>query len=203
MFRAFLRCLIVAGLFIATGATAADGSWLVRLRAIDVDPQSSADGTLGVLGASANSQWAPEVDLTYFFTRNIGVEVIAATTKHDVSSSIGSLGSTKVLPPTVTLQWHFMPDSDFRPYVGGGINYTRFYDVNLHAGATPVNVDQNSWGGALQLGFDYKVGDKVYLNLDVKKIWIKTDATLATTGASLGTLTLNPYVFGAGVGYRF
>ncbi len=201
--RTILAFAVLAAM--ATGAAQADdGNWLVRLRAIDVDPQVSASGAMTVLGMEVDQKWAPEIDLSYFFTKNIAVEVIAATTKHNVYSNVlGPLGSTKVLPPTVTLQWHFNPDGDLKPYVGAGINYTNFYDVNLGNPLTgPLQVNQNSWGPAVQVGIDYKLTKQVYLNADIKKIWIETDVSTAT-GVPLGTLKINPFVFGVGAGYRF
>jgi len=202
-----IRCTAIAAALLAVfpaAVCAEDGNWLVRVRAINVDPQVSTDGALSTLGIDVSSRWAPEIDLSYFFTKNIAVEVIAATTKHTVYSSVlGPLGSTYVLPPTVTLQWHFNPEGTVKPYVGAGLNYTRFYDVSLGTAATgPLKVDQNSFGGALQIGLDYKLTNQFYLNADVKKIWIQTDVSTAA-GAALGTLTLNPWVFGVGAGYRF
>ena len=198
-----LFTVLAVVLLLLTGAASAqqrsEGNWLIRARAIYVDPNVSTDGVLSAMGIGASGQWAPELDLTYFFTRNIALELIAATTKHDVSSFGADIGSVKVLPPTLTLQYHFTDLGAFKPYVGVGLNYTHFYDQNLLAGA--VKVDGSSWGAALQAGLDYSLDKNWVLNADVKYIWMKTDASML--GVPLGTLTLNPWVFGVGVGYRF
>ncbi len=202
--RTIIASAILAAMAAGGAARADDGNWLVRVRAIDVDPQVSASGIMTGLGIEVDKKWAPEIDLSYFFTQNIAVEVIAATTKHNVYSNVlGPLGSTKVLPPTVTLQWHFNPDGTVKPYVGAGINYTNFYDISLGNPVTgPLKVSQNSWGPAVQIGLDYKVTNQIYLNADIKKTWIETDVSTAT-GLPLGTLKINPLVFGVGAGYRF
>ena len=112
-------------------------------------------------------------------------------------------GKTSLLPPTLTVQYHFMPKETFRPYVGAGLNYTRFYSTGLALNGTPLTVDQNSWGGALQAGFDVALDKKWFLNFDVKKVYIKTDVKFATTGAFVSTLKLDPVIIGLGVGMKF
>ena len=178
-----------------SGAAQASEDWMLRFRAAEVIPDASS---APVTGVDANSSFSPEVDLTYFITKNIAVEAIAATTRHKVTLNNAGLGKVSVLPPTVTLQYHFNPDGEIRPYAGAGINYTRFYNVKL---AAPLNVERNSWGGVLQAGVDFKVGKNSYINLDVKKIYIETDVTAA--GAYLTTLKLDPVVVGIGYGFRF
>jgi outer membrane protein len=186
----------VLGMLVAmSGAAQASEDWMVRFRAAEVIPDASS---APVAGVDANNSFSPEVDLTYFFTKNIAMEAIAATTRHKVTLNSADLGKVSVLPPTVTLQYHFNPDGDIRPYVGAGVNYTRFYNVKL---AAPLDVERNSWGGALQAGVDFMVGKNSYINLDVKKIYLETDVTSA--GAYLTTLKLDPVVVGIGYGFRF
>ena len=81
------------------------------------------------------------------------------------------LGSLKHLPPTLLAQYHFTNFGAFKPYVGAGINYTHFSSVNLPAG---LDVKRSSWGGALQVGFDYALDKNWSLNFDVKKVYIDT-----------------------------
>jgi outer membrane protein len=186
----------VMGVLAALSPSAQAGEdWMFRVRAAVVSPDASSGP---VTGLDADNSFSPELDLTYFFTKNIAVEAIAATTTHTVSLNGADLGDVSVLPPTVTLQYHFNPEGSVRPYVGAGVNYTRFYDVELPAG---LDVDRNSWGAALQVGVDFKVGANSYINLDLKKIFLETDVT--SSGAYLTTLELDPWVFGIGYGFRF
>ncbi|TCP10726.1 outer membrane protein [Crenobacter luteus] len=194
----------------ATTAFAAQGDILVRARAIHISPDVKTDKALSALKVDVDSQTVPELDFTYMITDNIGAELILGTARHEVTSSLGSLGKVNHLPPTLTLQYHFAPEATIRPYVGAGINYTRFYNDDLDK-VTPLSVDKNSWGYALQLGADVAVNKDWFVNVDVKKLMIKTDVTSVnavpalgvTAGQNLGTLKINPWVFGVGVGTKF
>jgi len=191
------------GLLMTSSAYAAQGDWLVRGRVIDIDPKVSTSGTLSTLGIGVDKQVVPELDFTYMFTNNIGAELILGTARHEVSSFGQGLGKVSHLPPTLTLQYHFAPESTIRPYAGVGINYTRFYSVGLAAGSTGLDVDKSSFGGSLQLGTDVAINKDWFVNFDLKKIYIKTDVKTAGGGTDLGTLKINPLVFGIGVGTHF
>jgi outer membrane protein len=175
--------------------------WLVRLRAISIVPQVSAGGVLGTLNTNVNNAIVPELDFTYMIRDQIGVELILGTSRHQVTSSIGGLGGVGVLPPTVLLQYHFNHAGKVRPYVGAGINYTYFYNDKLKAGDTPVSIKHSSFGPALQAGVDVQVAKNLFVNADVKKIWMRTSAS--ADGVELGSLKIDPWVIGIGVGMKF
>jgi outer membrane protein len=185
----------------ATSVLAAEGDLLVRGRVINIDPSVSTTGVLSTLNVDVKSKAAPELDFTYMVTPNIGAELILGTARHEVTAGGASLGKVSHLPPTVTVQYHFAPDAEVRPYMGVGINYTRFYSVGLSAGGTSLDIDKNSFGGALQAGIDIAVNKDWFVNLDVKKLYIKTDVKAGST--HLGTLKINPVVFGVGIGTKF
>ena len=173
---------------------AGEGPWLVRVRAVHLQ---SANG--GDVDVSINDKWLPEVDVSYFFTPNIAAElVLTVPQKQDVFLSGTQIGTLRHLPPTLTAQYHFLPSGAVRPYVGAGLNYTHFSSVNLPA---PVTIDKNSFGPALQAGVDIPVAKNVVLNLDVKKVYIRTDVSAA--GTKLGTFKVDPWLVGVGLGYRF
>ena len=190
------RTLITAALIAALPATALADNWMMRVRAINIAPDVSTSPT--VAGLDVSNEWTPEVDFTYFVTPNIGVELILATQRHEVTLGSTSLGKLSHLPPTLLLQYHFQPTPSIKPYVGAGVNYTRFYNVDLAPGLT---IDKNSFGGALQAGVDIAVTKNGYINLDVKKIWIDTDVKAG--GVKLTNLEINPVVWGIGYGFRF
>ncbi|HWU73622.1 MAG TPA: OmpW family protein [Sphingomonas sp.] len=206
----------VAAAFAVTPAFAKAGDVLVRARAIVVAPNESSGEVSGIPGSKVGvgDSVMPEVDFTYMATNNIGAELILATTKHSVSgrgtiSGLGDVANTWVLPPTLTLQYHFAPDGEIRPYLGAGINYSVFYSakatpsLNTALGATKVKLD-DSVGYALQAGVDVPVSEKVFVNFDVKYIDMKTTARL-TSGATLRTarVKIDPIVAGMGIGFRF
>jgi len=182
-------------------ANADQGDILARVRAISIQPDVSAGGALGTLGTGVKNAVVPELDFVYMVRPSIGLELILATSRHQVTSNAGALGGVNVLPPTLLLQYYFNAAGKVRPYVGAGLNYTLFYNNGLHAGDTPVSIKNSSFGPALQIGMDVQVARNLFVNADIKKIWMRTDASAG--GASLGSLKIDPLVVGMGVGMRF
>ena len=179
----------------AMAQQAEEGPWLVRARAVHLD---SANKDSTPLGLTVNNKTIPEVDVSYFFTPNVAAELILTVPqKHTLRAGGAAIGSLKHLPPTLLLQYHFNT-SGIKPYVGAGLNYTRFSSVNLPAG---VSIDRNSFGPALQVGVDIPLAKNLYLNFDVKKVFIKTDVSAG--GAKLGTFKVDPVLVGVGLGWRF
>lgn len=186
----------VAGLAPLAHAQAA-GDIVARVRAVHLAANSS---TLSAGEVSINDKWLPEVDFSYFFTPNIAAELILSyPQKHDVLLSGNKLGTLKHLPPVLSVQYHFTGLGPIKPYLGAGVNYTRFSQVSLLSGA--VTVDKNSFGLALQAGVDYALDKNWSLNLDIKKVQIGTNVYL--NGADLGEFKINPLLVGVGVGYKF
>jgi len=213
------KLMLLAGVsaaMLATPAFAKEGDVLVRVRAIVVAPNERSGAVSGIPGSKigVGDSVMPEVDFTYMATNHIGAELIVATTKHSVSgrgtiSGLGDVANTWVLPPTLTLQYHFAPDGKVRPYLGAGINYSVFYSakatpsLNAALGATKVKLG-DSVGYALQAGVDIPVSKKVFVNFDIKYIDMKTTARL-TSGATIRTsrVKIDPIVAGMGIGFRF
>lgn len=174
-----------------------EGPWMVRARAVHLD---SSNGDSTGLGLGINNKWLPEVDISYFFNKNVAVELILTVPQKQTLSAGGTpIGSFKHLPPTLTAQYHFTDLGAFKPYVGAGINYTRLSAVNLPAGVT---VDRNSFGPALQAGVDIPLAKNLYLNFDVKKVYIRTDVAVDGVG-KIGTFKVDPVLVGVGLGWRF
>lgn len=189
--------------FLAGEAMAQQSPWLVRARAVNISPANKSDPVGGV-GASdrltVSNKTIPEVDISYFFTPNISAELILTyPQKHTVYLDGASIGTFKHLPPTLTAQYHFMPEAQVSPYLGAGVNYTNISSVNLLNGG--ANLDSNSFGLALQAGVDFKVDKNWSLNLDVKKVQIRSDVT--SGGAKISRVKVDPVLVGVGVGYRF
>lgn len=232
-----MKRVVLAGLLAASAwmgaseAVAETGPWMVRGRVIGVLPDESAALKVGggrlPGNADISDQYVPELDISYFFTDHIAAELILATSKHDVKATgvtvpgvltdaTVDLGSVWALPPTVTLQYHFNTDGAFKPYIGAGVNATIFYNEDEGPVADSIDYDP-SLGFALQAGADYDL-DGVpggwALNVDVKKIWMQTDAKVNLTSALGPALNasrvnvnadvdINPVVIGVGLGYRF
>lgn len=188
-----------------------DGIWAkerfqIRLRGIGVLPDGGGNTTINGRPEPDNA-FVPEVDFTYFFSEHIAAELIVATSPHDLklkNSDLGNvdLGDTMILPPTLTLQYHFTPDSKFSPYLGAGINYTLPYAEDAAGGTVTKLKADGSFGYALQAGADYWINDNWGVNIDVKKVWVDVDASI-NNGAITGNVELDPWIVGAGISYRF
>lgn len=190
---------LTAGTAFAQSSFDGTSPWMVRARAVHLD--SDNGGAAGDAGVSINNKWMPELDVSYFFTPNIAAELILTfPQKHDVRLNGDKIGTLKHLPPTLLAQYHFTNFGAFKPYVGAGVNYTRFSNVSILDGA--VTVKKNSVGGALQIGFDYALDKNWSLNFDVKKVYLGTKVTGA--GVFQDTkFKVDPWLVGVGVGYRF
>ena len=173
----------------------------MRVRAVHLD---SANKDSTGLGLSVNNKTIPEVDISYFFNKNVAAELILTVPqKHDLRANGTNIGSLKHLPPSLLLQYHFDAPG-FKPYVGVGVNYTRFSGVRFDpavAAALNPSIDKNSFGGALQVGVDIQLNKNLSLNFDVKKVYIKTDVFAG--GAKQGTFKVDPVLVGVGLGWRF
>ena len=179
----------------ALAQTTAPGPWMVRARAVSL---GSSNGDTTGLGLSIDNKVLPEADISYFFTPNIAAELVLTVPQKQTLSARGTaIGSFRHLPPSLTLQYHF-PQAGFTPYVGAGLNYTRLSSVSLPAG---VDVKRNSFGPVLQAGVDILIAKNLYLNLDVKKEYIRTD--VLASGATIGNFRIDPVLFGVGLGWRF
>jgi outer membrane protein len=196
--------LALAAMGILAGeAMAQQSPWMIRARAVNISPANNSDPVGGTGAAdrlTVSSKTIPEVDVSYFFTPNISAELILTyPQKHTVYLDGADIGSFKHLPPTLLAQYHFMPQNQVSPYVGVGVNYTNISSVNLlNGGAT---LDNHSFGLALQAGADFKIDKNWSLNLDVKKVQIRSD--VMSGGAKISRVKVDPLLVGVGVGYRF
>ena len=208
--------LVLSGLLLSTLSFGQEARELhMRVRATGVVPIENA--TIETIGGNVNvtNNLIPEVDFTYYFTKNIAAELILGTSKHEVvavNTALGNLdlGRVMLLPPTLNLQYHFYPTKNLKPYIGAGLNYTIFYDEGQGKGRNTAitNVDyDNNLGYSFQLGFDYKINDKLYWNVDVKKVYLNTDVEV---GAALpagqvyvpADVDLNPWLISTGIGFK-
>lgn len=208
-----VRSLILAAGAIALAGTASAQSLLdnfqFKVGVSLIQPDESA--TISAIGGTVDisDEYVPSLQVEYFFTDNISVELLCCIATHDVraiNTSLGTvnLGEVSHFPPTVTAKYRWTDFGAFQPYVGAGVNYTTFYDDELPAGGPVTSIEyDDSFGGALQAGFDYKLDDQWALNVDVRKIWISTDVTL-TAGATINAdVDINPLVVTVATGYRF
>jgi outer membrane protein len=191
--------------------------WMIRGRILGVIPdEDTANWNVGgtsfgsALDASIDNSIVPELDFTYFFNKNLAVELIAGVTPHSIKGTKGPIDGTDVgdvwlLPPTVTLQYHFDLGNGIKPYIGAGVNYTVFFseDANGADGYSNLKLD-NAFGFAAQAGVDIHLEGNWFLNVDVKKIWLDTELSVDTgLGHATTDVDVDPLIVGVGLGYRF
>jgi len=211
-------------------AQAEQGDWLIRGGVTMVSPQSDNlkfdAGDLGVLKLDVKDATSFGFNVAYMMTDNIGIELLAAVPfKHDVNASVegvsgsGKLGSVDQLPPTLSLQYYFMPDGKFSPYVGLGVNWTLFSSEKLSSDFEAALIDEglldpcltldDSFGVAVQVGADFNFSENWFVNADIRWINIESKAKLSATSdgidetVTLGTVKINPFVYSIMLGYRF
>ena len=207
-----LRIALAATLALAATPALAQsaGSWTFGVGAHNVAPKSD-NGTLtatplGNLKMDVGSNIRPTITAEYFVKDNLGVEVLAALPfQHDISVvGVGKVGSTKHLPPTVSLQYHF-GQGKVKPFVGIGLNYTTFFSTKSEGAIAGTNLDlSDSWGLAGHVGIDFQVGAKGAIRVDYRKIDIDTKVKL--NGANLGTrntVNIDPSVYGIAYVFAF
>lgn len=202
-----------AGGAAAQGADAAlrgkrAGDFVLGFGAVGVLPTNG--GTVGVIGGSpqASNSASPQLDGSYFFTPNLALNLIAATTRHDVQVNNSALGTVRLghvwaLPPTLTAQYHFLPNSRISPYAGVGLNVTWFYGYGgtMTPPVSRIRLDP-SIGIAPNIGVDYELRPNWLLNLDLKWILMQPDVSV-NSGFIRGHADINPFVVSAGLRYRF
>ena len=180
----------------ALAQVSGDAQWLVRTTVIGVFTNASSR----TLGLDVKDTIDVALDGTYFVTPNIGLNLLATFLNTEVTAKgLGSLGSVDLLPPILTVQWHFLPQAQVRPYVGIGFNYNHFTRASGTLSAIHTKIE-NKFGGVVQVGMDYMLTKSLSLNADLKYLQVKPEVR-----TDLGTdkLNLRATIIGVGLGYRF
>jgi outer membrane protein len=172
-----------------------EAPWLVRIRTVHIN--SSNNDATGY-NLTMSSRTVPEVSASYFFTRNVALELMMMMPQaHTLYAQDLRLGTFEQAPPTFLLQYHFEAPG-FKPYVGAGLNFTQFSAVKVPG----FDLEKNSVGAALQVGVDIPVARNLSLNVDLKKIYMGVDF-YHSSGTNLGAFKIDPLLFGVGLGLRF
>jgi outer membrane protein len=195
--------LALAAISAGSSAIAQESPFMVRARAVHLSPADKSDA-LGGAGAAdritVSDKTIAEFDVTYFVTPHISAElVLTYPQKHTVYLDGAAIGTFKHLPPTLLAQYRFAPGAMVQPYVGAGINLTRLSSVKLLGGTG--DLERSSVGFALQAGADFRIDRNWSLNVDVKKVQIRSDVEVG--GAKVSAVQVDPWLVGIGLGYRF
>ena len=205
-----LALAVALGLSATPALAQTAGSWTVGVGAHNVEPKSG-NGTLvatplGDLTMDVGTNVRPTITAEYFVKDNLGIEVLAALPfQHDIAvTGVGKVGSTKHLPPTVSLQYHF-GQGKVKPFVGLGVNYTRFFSTKTEGPIAGADLElSDSWGLAGHIGLDVQISEKSAIRIDYRTIDSDTKAKL--NGANLGTrnqVNIDPSVYGVAYVFAF
>lgn len=175
------------------------GEWAIGVGLGYLEPKSD-NGTLAGGTASIDADTRPTFTVEYYIRDNLGIELLAATPfEHDISiSGIGAAGSTKHLPPTLSLNYYIPTQGPVTPFIGAGINYTTFFEETSPLGTLEID---DSFGIALHAGLDYAVSDAGALRLDLR--WFDIDADVSLNGANIGETNIDPFLVGVSYIHRF
>ncbi|HCR33548.1 MAG TPA: hypothetical protein DIV57_09260 [Stenotrophomonas sp.] len=203
--------LILASLAAAVSLAAAPamaqskGDWTVSAGVHQVAPKSN-NGSLagGTLKVDVDSDIKPTITGEYFLADNLGIEVLAALPfKHDINiNGLGRVGSTKHLPPVVSLQYHFNSAGKVSPFLGAGLNYTTFFSEDTTGALAGSKLKlEDSWGLAAHAGVDFAIGEKGALRVDLR--WIDIDSKVKLNGEKIGTVNIDPLAYGVSYVFKF
>jgi len=181
------------------------GDWTMSIGAHQVAPKSDNGALLGgTAKVDVGNDIKPTITGEYFIADNLGVEVLAALPfKHDIDiAGMGRVGSTKHLPPVVSLQYHFNSQGKVSPLLGLGVNYTTFFSEEAGGALAGSRLSlDDSWGLAAHAGLDFRIGDRGALRVDVR--WMDIDTKVTLNGAKAGTVAIDPLSYGVAYVHRF
>ena len=223
------KYLLAAGALLALVASPAlayeAGTWVLRAGVGVVAPDSDnlvIDDGVDTITVNVDDGTSLTLMGTYMFSPNWGFDVLASWPfNHDINVSIinnvdpgfnpvnAKIAETDHLPPTFSVQYHFLPDGTFQPYVGAGVNYTTFLSTDVEQALVDLGIDDldldDSFGLALQLGADWTFGNGWLVNFDLRWIDIESDLEATTLGVTgeLGTVKIDPWVYSINLGYSF
>lgn len=205
--KVLVSAVAMAVAFTVAGAAQAqspDSKFVVKLGIANVVPKSD-NGTLadGAFKTDIGSNARPSITFEYMITPNIGVEVLGAWPfRNEVKLNGAESADVSVLPPTVSLQYHFLPERTVSPFVGVGVNYTFIYDEKEKGPIAGNDLDvKNSWGFAAHFGVDINFNKNWVATVDGR--WIQMRPDVEVGGAKIGEAKIDPWVWGASIGYRF
>ena len=205
--RSLFFTLALVAVAVPASAQSKEGPWLLRVRALSLSPADKSDAipslSVPADAITVSSKIFPELDIAYFLTANIAAElVLTYPQKHDVELSGTKIGTFKHLPPSLMLQYHFLPAGAIRPYVGVGGNLTLISNVDLTVpGVGALDLESSSIGGAAQVGADVRLSPGFFLNVDAKKVMIGSDVTAG--GTKVSAVKVDPWLLSVGIGRRF
>jgi outer membrane protein len=151
---------------------------------------------------------APAFEIVWFATPRVALASIAAPSRHAFGvrgSALGDvpLGSAWVASPNLAVQFHPWPAARVSPYVGAGATlFLARSDGGTRAPFVGGVAASSAVGPLLNLGVDVEVAPNWLLNLDARRAFLRTEASV-NAGLVRANLRLDPWVVGGALRYRF
>lgn len=203
MKKNIIAAMISGGALLAPALVHADcfdqrQPWTVRVGVHNIDPAGGTSHTAAG-DITVDSKVGPTLNLDYRICSYLTLDVLGALPfTQDIKLNGTRVGSTRHLPPTVTLQYHPLADSAIDPFVGVGVNRTFFFNESLPGANLQLS---NTWGFTAQGGVDWKFARSWVAGVDLRYIQIEPNASV--NGTPIGKVKINPLAYGLSVGYRF
>lgn len=199
---------------LAAGAAQAQNN-VVKAGLIYYDTHSSTTGIQGIgIPAGADAETGDATTLIFVYERtltpNIGVELVLGIPPKISAKATGSVAflgddilTAKNVAPTLLFNYYFgQPGDTWRPYLGAGINYTRFTDIQSTLPTTSIEMS-DSVGLAVQAGVNYAVSPSWGLFASVARVDVKSDLVAVTSTVLTTTIDFKPVTYSAGAWFRF
>lgn len=120
-----------------------------------------------------------------------------------------ALGELEVVPLSVVLQLHLLPNSVFDPYIGVGVGYVLVDDLENRDDVAQIEFDrvelEDDYGVVFNLGFSFDLMSGFALNVDAKYIPVESAATVVFLAGpeEQGEIEVNPLILSAGLSFQF
>ncbi|KWS04469.1 Outer membrane protein W precursor [Lysobacter capsici AZ78] len=181
------------------------GTYTLGIGAHQVTPKSDNGSLLGgTADLEIGDDVQPTITFEYFIRENLGIEVLAATPfKHDIEiKGLGKVGSTKHLPPVISLQYHWNSRGTVSPFVGVGINYTTFFSEKTSGPLRGNDLKlEDSVGVAAHVGIDFIITERSAIRVDAR--WIDIESDVELNGEKIGKADIDPAVYGLAYVMKF
>ena len=159
-----------------------------------------------------DDQWNVELALGLPPKHDIALKINNAGLPGNAQALSGQVGAkVRQVAPTLFVNYRFLEKtSPWRPFIGVGINYTRFDKTSsttagdaLNGGATSISLE-DSVGLALQGGVTYQITHQWSVSAALATARVKSKITTNTLGIERSAhIRFNPRVFTVAVGYSF
>jgi outer membrane protein len=204
LFLSVLALVVAGSSAAALAQSAPESGFYGAVGYSSVAPKSHNGVLAGAFHSSINDDSEPTLTLGYRFTPNWGAEawLPLAKFKHGVKLEGMKSASIEHMPVLLTAQYHFLADQAWQPFIGVGYGWVSVSDEHTTGPIAGTSLNVKSSDGAVgQLGLDYLATPNLFLRADAR--YFDWSSKVQLNGAGIGTVKVDPWIYGVSVGYRF